>query len=316
MQAMIRVLTLFSALLALSPLNGYAESYAVVIAVSQYPNLPRHRQLTGPRHDAAAMIDFLRTHQGIERSRIIVLVDQLPDTDFAPTKTNILAAFGATALKLQVRDTVWLYFAGHGSQQPQPPNASTPEPDGLDEIFLPQDVGRWDGEIAAVQNAIVDDELADAISRIRALGANVIAVFDTCHAADSVRGPGGGETLRTVPAIELGVPATARKQPARKAPSSGRGEMTSKIAKSTNEPAASKRGHLTALYASATFESTPELRLPRWSPVGKKRGLFTYHLLEIWNANPELSPAAVIEKVRVRYRLLGRNSPTPTTESE
>jgi len=262
------------------------------------------------------MIDFLRNQKGVQRSRITVLADQLLGSDLAPTKANIVAALTATALKLNAGDSVWLYFAGHGSQQPQPPGARTPEPDGLDEVFLPQDVGHWDGEIAAIRNAIVDDELGDAIERMRAKGADVIAIFDTCHAADSVRGANAAETLRAVPPAELGVPRVVRQRMLAPTQKTHQTIGPTNNPNSGNDSSAFKRGHLTALYASAAFESTPELRVPRWSPIGKKRGLFTYHLLEVWSAQPNESPTKVIETVRDRYRAMGRRSPTPSMESD
>jgi len=313
---MLRIVALLLGVLSLLPRGASAETYAVVVAVSEYPNLPRHRQLVGPKNDATAMISFLRDQQGVQRSLIAVLADQLPESDRAPTKTNIIATLAATASKLNAGDTVWLYFAGHGSQQPQPPGARTPEPDGLDEVFLPQDAAHWDGEIAAIRNAIVDDELGDAIERMRVKGADVIAIFDTCHAADSVRGPNVGETTRAVPPAELGVPRVLRQQLLAPAQKADRMISPTKTPNSGNDAVALKRGHLTALYASAAFESTPELRVPRWSPVGKKRGLFTYHLLEVWSAQPNESPSKVIEKVRERYRAMGRRSPTPSMESD
>ena len=297
-----------------------AEQHALLVAVSGYPTLPKHRQLFGPKHDAVAMHDFLLERQGVARDRIIMLADQVKNANDLPTRQRILEALAAIAGQVQQGDKVWLYFAGHGSQQPQPPNPRTREADGLDEIFLPQDVGHWDGEIGSVINAIIDDELDDALEAIRARGAGVVAIFDTCHAADSVRGGASGERMRGLPGKDLGIPkiGTAvikpgdmRKSPVRDMP---HGSTSAPASIKTTSIAQNKKGTLTALYASASHESTPEMSLPTWSPVSKPRGLFTHTLLDVWTKHPQASPAELVSAIKLQYKKLGRTAPTPASE--
>ena len=61
------------------------------------------------------------------------------------------------------------------------------ETDGLDEIFLPVDIDKWINRDAGVPNALVDDEIGDALDAIRDKGAFVWAVFDCCHSGTATR---------------------------------------------------------------------------------------------------------------------------------
>ena len=51
------------------------------------------------------------------------------------------AALADLAGKVQRDDFVYLHLSGHGAQQPQAKTGN--ETDGLDEIFLPNDIGKW-----------------------------------------------------------------------------------------------------------------------------------------------------------------------------
>src|SRR5262249_25852363 len=108
-------------------------------------------------------------------------------------------------------DFVYIHFSGHGSRQPSrnlESRPGVPKPEGLDTTFLPRDVGRWDAELQTVENAIVDDEFLDAITRIRNQGAFVWAVFDSCHSEGIVvRSP--RERIRAVETKQLGIPDAA-----------------------------------------------------------------------------------------------------------
>jgi len=292
-----------------------AEQHALLVAVSSYPTLPKHRQLFGPKNDAVAVHDFLVGQQGVAREQIVVLADQVNIANGLPTRLRILEALAAIPRKVQPGDKVWLYFAGHGSQQPQSPGAHYPEPDGLDEIFLPQDIGKWDGSLGAVANAIVDDEFGAILDEILDHGASVVAIFDTCHAADSVRGGMDGERMRSVPSRELGIPPAPKTTPIRSisrdtfAPTKTDSNSNNLVSRATV-----RRGTLLAFYSSASHESTPEMRLPAWSPLGKVRGLFTHFLIDVWTSQPGATPTQLISAVRERYKRFGRTAPTPTIE--
>ena len=59
----------------------------------------------------------------------------------APTLAAIRGAFAALTAEVQPGDFVYLHFSGHGTQAPALDPAT--ELDGLDELFLPVDIGPW-----------------------------------------------------------------------------------------------------------------------------------------------------------------------------
>jgi hypothetical protein len=82
-----------------------------------------------------------------------------------------------------------------------------PEPDGMDEVFLPRDTGSWNPEQNRIENTITDDELCDWLSAIVGKGTFVFFVVDSCHSGTISRG--GDEIERRVFPDELNVPVAA-----------------------------------------------------------------------------------------------------------
>ena len=80
-----------------------------------------------------------RRHRDPDRSRR----PSRPAADAAEHRARV----SQLAEQAREGDQVVVLLAGHGSQQPEsdPPDAAYPEPDGLDEIFLPADVNPWQG---------------------------------------------------------------------------------------------------------------------------------------------------------------------------
>ena len=74
----------------------------------------------------------------------------------------------------------------------------------------PSDIGPWEDDVGAVQNALVDDEIGALIDGLRAKGADVWAVFDSCHSGTVTRGVEEDDVrMRQVPPDALGIPAEA-----------------------------------------------------------------------------------------------------------
>src|SRR5262249_29139742 len=121
-----------------------------------------------------------------------------------PTRANIEREFRHLADQAHEGDQVVILLAGHGSQQPEkdPPDPVNPEPDGLDEIFLPADIGAWNGTKERLPGAMVDNEIGAWLGAIAAKRAYVWAIFDCCHSGTMTRGT---EIVREVPP-ELLVP--------------------------------------------------------------------------------------------------------------
>ncbi len=204
----------------LVPLCGPAaaepQSRALLVGVSDYPKeAVGDLQLTGPKNDVALMIDTLG-RIGVPAKNVTVLADGLDTTaatrpaDGLPTRTAILAALDDLAAKSAPGDFVLVYLSGHGSQQPMadPGRADATKSDGLEEIFLPIDIGPWEDSVGAVKNALVDRELGRAVDAIRAKGARVWVVIDACHSGTMTRA-GADAVAKQVPPSALHIPEAA-----------------------------------------------------------------------------------------------------------
>ena len=236
---------------ALASATAHAERYAVLVGVSELAHQPRSLWLDGPRHDVAAVQATLAA-QGITAARTTVLADGVAGATL-PTQAAILQAMDALTPRLVAGDSVLLYWSGHGVRNPSPRKASQ-EPDGLDEYLLARDaqVHRRTG---ALHGAVRDAALGARIDAWQARGAQVFAVFDTCHAASSTRTAApAGLRWRGLQTSQL-----------------GSGNPTTGLAEVL--PAPRHRPASVVFYASESHQRTPE-----W----KGAGLFTQALLAAW----------------------------------
>ena len=164
-------------------------------------------QLSGPENDVVLVSKVLRDHYQLTDADITVLAESA-GPDNRPTKANIQRAFAALAKSTRPHDQVLILLAGHGSQQPDedPPSADDPEPDGLDETFLPADVVPMTASERAdwrqLTNAITDDEIFAMTKEIATAGASVWIIFDSCHSGTGMRGS-SDEQMREVPVEDL-----------------------------------------------------------------------------------------------------------------
>lgn len=283
-----------------------ARTHAVLVGVTTYPSLEKDAQLRGPRNDVQMFLDLL-LERGVARQDIRIVADGFKGAA-VPTRQAILGTLNDMAARVVAGDFVFLFVAGHGSQQPAAAQADE-EPDGFDEIFLPRDIGRWDGDAAAVTNAITDDELGAAITRLRNQGAFVWAVFDACHSGTLTRAqPLPGRRDRQVTPESLGVDsatlAKSRKGTTRARP------MQMELDPSTTTSV----GQYVAMYAAQSYETTPEYALPEGTPGAVQRGLFSYTLHQVLTAHPDITYRQAIEQVTQRYLARGIEHPSPNYE--
>lgn len=295
---------------AVSSVN--AETHALLVGVGHYPNLPAHRQLQGPPNDVRAVREAL---DRMGHRRVAVLSDDRHDA--LPTRANILTGLDRLITQSQAGDWLLVYFAGHGAQQPVPKRTAS-EPDDLDEVFLPRDVGRWNPRLRTIENAIVDDEIGAWSQRARAGGRHVWMIFDTCHAGDMAKSfPGSPAVarMREVPGFELGVPPNPSRRNSKAvsgAPSrrwAGPPAGGAATAKQWNAP------RFVALYAAQPDEPTPEEgRLYNGATVSM--GLFTSALLGVLRQQESATAAAILRAVNERYRDERRVFPNPWGEGD
>lgn len=296
------------------------QKHALVVGVSEYVNLPERFRLLGPANDAA-LVSRMLLRAGFSGPNVVVLSDGRSGTDL-PTRAAILQALDDILDRTQSGDFVFLHFSGHGSQQPaarpRPGSGALLETDGFDEIFLPRDVGHWDGSTGFVKNAIVDNELGDYITRLRNQGVFVWAVFDACHAGTLLRSaPAAGERDRRVEFMDLVRPddaEVARAEYERVAPA--RPISQGRMPRTIEAPAtlADNAAGFVAFYAAQTFEATPELRLPVGETPREPLGLFTFALSRVVESNPGITYRQAAQQVMLAYDAMGRRRPTPLFE--
>ena len=304
---MLRGLLLSSAL-ALMALPALArENYALLIGASQYPNLDEKYWLRGPANDVRLVQTYLTTEAPMRFAPqdVTVLADGI-DGAGAPTLAGIRVAFADLTARVQPGDFVYLHFSGHGTQEPAADPAS--ELDGLDEVFLPTDIGQWSDETAAVQNGLVDDEIGALIDGLRAKGADVWAVFDSCHSGTVTRGAPDGDDLRIrqLPPEALGIPEIA----------TTRGMANPQATPEAPFDASAAQGSFVAFFAAQTNEVTPEKNLPKGKPGRIPQGVFTYTLFQVLAEYPQATYGQIGQEVLRSYATKRLANTTPMFEGD
>lgn len=283
------------------------ENYALLIGAAEYKNLDPKYWLKGPANDVRLVRTYLTTASPVPfaAQNVIVLADGVEGAQ-APTLAAIRAAVADLTARVRPGDFVYLHFSGHGSQSP----ALNPETelDGLDETFMPSDIGPWDDAVGHVQNALIDDEIGAMIDGMRAKGADVWAVFDSCHSGTVTRGVEEADVrLRALPPNALGIPAelmqaSTRALPAAEAP--------------FDESAKPGMGSFVAFFAAQTNEVTPEKNLPKGKPGRVPQGVFTYTLFEVLAQNPGASYGQIGQEVLRSYATKRLATTTPLFEGD
>ena len=305
--------TLLASALCLTALPALArDNHALLIGVNTYTNLEERWWLKGPSNDVQLVADYLTTNAPVPflPENVTVLTNgDAGGTD--PTLGAIRQAFADLTATVEPGDFVYLHFSGHGTQAPAQDAAS--ELDGLDELFLPSDIGKWSDKVGVVENALVDDEIGTLIDGLRAKGANVWAVFDSCHSGTVTRSlDGADEEVRTrqlSPEV-LGLDPEAMEDVV----SRSIGEDP----RATEAPfdEGSGEGSFVAFFAAQTNEVTPEKNLPKGKPGRKPQGVFTYTLMETLAEYPGATYAQIGAEVLRRYSVKNLAKSTPLFEGD
>ncbi len=297
---------------------------ALLVGVTNYPNLPAKLHLEGPANDVVLMRATLTTHFGVPAGNVVTLseAEGTKNPALYPTRAAIEREFKRLAELARPGDEIVIALGGHGSQQPEKAGAPDPEPDGFDEIFLPRDVGKWDGGTGAVANAITDDELGAWVAAVRAKRAFVWLVVDACHSGTMLRGTDDVERPRkTDPVADLGIPekvvaeaATARVglPPKGGRPKTRGGEERPAVMGIGGQPG------VFALYAAQPTETTPERPMPMDGATRTQHGLLSYTVCQVLTqsktAGVPVSYRELAQRVQGQYAAWGRTSPTPMIE--
>lgn len=308
------------------------ENYALLIGASDYQNIEKRWSLKGPKNDMELVANYLLTEAPVpfQAENVTVLTDK-EGADPA-TLGNIRAAFADLTAKAQPGDFIYLHLSGHGTRAPALDPES--EPDGLDELFLPVDIGSWNNTVGTVENALVDDEIGQLLDGLRAKGADVWIVLDSCHSGTATRAIETEDdvVMRQLDPAALGITdemidaavdrASAMAEVANRgigsgAAGNGTGGGVSFLPKEATVAAEGvEPGGLVAFYAAQSTEMTPEMRLPRGAPDRKSQGVFTFTLFETLAEYPGATYGQVAQEVLRKYALRGTAKSTPLFEGD
>lgn len=197
--------------------TAWAKAYALLVGVSDYDNDIGLADLRGPANDVILLRDVL---QGRGDFEITVLADQVPG-GARPTRAAILQALSDITQGLKDGDFVYIHMSGHGTRQR---DAEGDETDGLDEVFLPADTARADPGSGVIPNAIRDEELGAAVAAMRARGADVWFILDSCHSGSGLRAGGPDMASRFVDPAVLGLDLSGIATAPASSPLSGPGD--------------------------------------------------------------------------------------------
>ncbi len=284
------------------------QKHAVLVGCTTYDNLPWFANLRGPNNDVVMMKKMLVDRFEFPEDNIDTLADLDDGATARPTEENIAWRIENIVDQVEANDQVVIYLSGHGSQQPDddPDNEQDPEPDGLDEVFLPADVrdSIEDNQIV-IKNAITDDRFGKWINEIREKKASVWFIVDACHSGTLTR---GSRTYRQVAPEHLlsrEVLAKAKNRPAT------RGALQANHA----DGMADDEGGVVALYASQPHEPTFEANMPIGDTDGEFCGVLTYHLVKVISSSSEaITYDEVAKRVHAEYVAAGLTGPLPMVE--
>ena len=134
--------------LFLAGADGPAEGgdrRALLVGCTRY-ELPSVPELWGPANDIPLWQKTLIEDFGFPEGQVTTLLGWPDDPERRPTIANIARAFEDLIGRAAPGHQVVVVLSGHGAQVPVPADrrfAENPEPDGLDEVFLPADVRSW-----------------------------------------------------------------------------------------------------------------------------------------------------------------------------
>jgi hypothetical protein len=241
--------------------------FALLVGVTKYDH--GYKALHGPSNDVRLFRRVLIDTFRFPASNITTLDEE---SNRKPTRANIQRAFEDLAQQAREGDQVAILLSGHGSEQPDqvPPDPNDPEPNGMDQVFLPADAGRPDLKRKVIPNGIIDDELRIWLKVITDKGVRVFLVADCCHSGTLLRGE-TEEGVRGIPAEQLW-PIEVRREALMHA-TAARGAGHSAVMLPSPFKL-EKKAALVALYACQPDQKTYEFPLP--DRDGRKHGLLTW----------------------------------------
>lgn len=158
----------------------YAEKYALIIAVGDYPKKTGWSSISSVND--VPLIEQTLLNQGFAEDNIQVLINEEATFNGITSALNILLG------EIKPDDIVVIHYSGHG-QQIFDDNGE--EIDGKDEALVPYDAWVRYTHNYKGENHLRDDDLGNYITKFRnTLGANgqLLLLLDSCHSGSATRG--------------------------------------------------------------------------------------------------------------------------------
>lgn len=311
------------------------EKHALLVGCTSYPNGKEIPELFGPANDIPLWHKLLTSPSpggfAFPTQNVQLLLGWPQDTTLRPTRDNIAAAFDALIATSKPGSQIVIVLSGHGTQQPipveqDPFDPQNPEPDGLDEVFLPADATEGS---PVIENGIIDNQIGTWLEQMRSKGANVWIVFDCCHSGTMTRSiDDDGERSRNVEPTKLGISPQSLEHAARRAEAAAKNRSDKGLPPFAAPEEISARsntsdtedGSLVAFYAAQPFEKAPELPLPAGQPHSQANfyGLLSYTLVQtLLERRSPLSYRELSRLLTASYRARrGTRFPTPFAEGD
>ena len=262
------------------------EARALLIAAADYYYLP---SLKAPPRDAKDMSEALQA-LGVPAENIQVLSDA---SGSHATRQNIIDALERLKHESMPGELVVLYYSGHGTQVR---DQNGDESDQRDEALVPVDAPLR----MEPSDVVLDDHIKSTIDHIRANGANVWAIFDSCLSGTLTRNGNASARIKGV---------TAATTPS----SQGETREDSWIDPSDEAASTNNEGSLVAFYSSRSYESSLERRVADGEDTF--RSVYTAALVDALRQNPGVSFRQISEIVRTAVAA-GPGRQTPTAEGD
>jgi hypothetical protein len=310
------------------------DAHALLVGCTVYKNHPGLRELYGPKNDVKIWADLLTDPKGFAfpKENVTTLAAWPDNEKLRPTRANIVKGFENLICKAKEGTQVVIVLSGHGVQVPipstqkDPLDPKNPEPDGLDEVFLPADVQEWT-EKDGLKGGILDDEIGAWLDKLRAGGAHVLIVFDCCHAGTMTRsGTPTKEGIREINRVashdDLKIDrkaVDAAVERARKAVDEAKKAGRPVPGEAVLKPVKGGKGSVVAFSAAQAFEQAPELPFPEDADALPENyyGALSWTMVQaLKNRKLPLNYAELEHLVGASYRATrGTRPPTPFAEA-
>jgi hypothetical protein len=234
--------------------------YALLVGINEYPN-PRER-LAGCVNDINAVKDYLE--QRFASDSYQLRIQTLFDRD--ATRQGVIQGFRKHLSQANSNDVVLFYYSGHGSQEENIPKEFWRfEPDRKNETLYCYDSGLPNGLHLA------DKELAKLISEVAVKTPHICVILDCCHSGSGTKDPSSDVVDRLAPADQRPRPLDSYLFSVNELPHLYSSRSSGQSSKNWEF----LQGRHILMAACEDRDTAKELTIN-----GKKRGIFSYCLLE------------------------------------